>query len=116
MIGPDKLPVAGALDQSGNYSIDEVVVGEVQVGVISPDPGVAAKKAQAMSWIGKSKAKGKAGAKDNTHDMPPSQGAADSVIAKKRWVKLPRNIEFPDRSGITTIIQPGKNTFNIELK
>jgi hypothetical protein len=110
------MPLAGALDQNGNYAIEDVPAGEAQIGVVSRDPDIAAKKAQVMSMIARVKGRGKTGGQENGRDSPPPQAAPAPTSAKKKWVQLPKDVAFPDRSGITTTIQPGENTFNIELK
>jgi hypothetical protein len=66
--------------------------------------------------ISKVKTKGIASGRGDTSDMAFPEALADSARAKKLWLRLPKDVEFPDRSGITTTIGPGENTFNIELK
>jgi hypothetical protein len=116
MIGSDTIPLTGAIDANGNYAIPDVPAGLVQVGVVSPDPGIPAKRASVMAIIAKANAKGKASGKGDIADMASPGVAADAARAKKKWVRLPKDVEFPDRSGITTTIQSGENTFHIELK
>jgi hypothetical protein len=116
VVGSDKTPVTGPIDQGGNYLIEDAPAGEVQIGVVSPDPTIAANKAKAMSLPKRPKADEKEDGKHKIGNMPAQEAPADSARAKKKWVQLPKDVQFPDRSGITTTVQPGENTFNIELK
>jgi hypothetical protein len=116
MIAKDEKPVTGRLEEDGSYSLKDVPVGEVQVGVVSRDPDIAANRARAMSMIAKYAAKRKAAGKDNARDMPRLEASPASARAKRKWVRLPKDVEFPDRSGITTTIQRGDNTFDVDLK
>jgi hypothetical protein len=118
MVGTDKMPLTGALDDTATYAIEDVPAGEVQVAVVSPDPAAVAKRAHTMAMIAKLQARGKAGSKNKLMDIPPhsAEAAADAARAKQKWIRLPPDVEFPDRSGITTTIKPGENSFNIELQ
>jgi hypothetical protein len=105
MIGRDNRPVNGAIAPDGAYLVQNVPVGLVSVGVISPDPA----STQPL-W--------------RPPKGPVSKDAADAPapppspprVDRSKWLKLPKQYEVPAESGITTTIHPGDNTFNIELK
>jgi hypothetical protein len=116
MCGSDKRPATSAIEENGTYSLEDVPVGQVQVAVVSPNPAIAANRSKALAIVAKAKAKAKATDKFDYEAIVPQEASAGSEGPKKRWVRLPKDVEFPDRSGITTTIRPGENTFNIELK
>jgi hypothetical protein len=41
---------------------------------------------------------------------------ADPGVDRRKWFPLPKQYEFADSSGITTTIEEGDNSFEIELK
>jgi hypothetical protein len=121
IIGQDKMPRTAVIEENGTYYLKNVLAGDVQVAVVSLDPSVAEKRAKGLAILAKVKAKAQAKSKDKSAPDEPIDVLApapptDSPDAKKKWVRLPNNVEVPETSGITTTISPGENTFDIKLK
>jgi hypothetical protein len=108
MIGEDNKAHNGAIDDDGKYRVKDVLVGTVKVGVVSPDPASTQPRQRPPMKGPKAKTK-------ELGDMPPSPPSAPTTDRSK-WFRLPKQYEVPAESGITTIIERGENTFDIELK
>jgi hypothetical protein len=91
-IGPD-----------GTYAVSGVPVGAVQLSVQSPDPA----RADLPPLLAQ---KGKK-ARPNPIDSPPR-----SPVNRDGWFPLPAVYSTPASSGLSTILQPGSNSFDLDLK
>lgn len=81
-------PRISSVDEKGGYRFDNVPVGAVKLGVVSPDPTLL---------------------KDENGKPLP-----ESVI--KKWQKLPPEKADPRRSGFEATVAPGPNSFDIVVK
>jgi hypothetical protein len=105
LIGDGFRPRSGRIDPEGNYRISDVPSGLVRIAVVSPDPEPPSSSAlQSMSKV-KDKMK-----------QDKLQMAKKVPVDRSKWFVLPKQYESTETSGITTTLQPGDNTFDIELK
>jgi hypothetical protein len=115
MVGPDGRTVTGQVNAEGHYRLKSVPAGTVRVAVVSPNPTgmfAFAGAEQAKSKIMKDKLS--ANLTKSKSDNATEQ--AVSKVDRRKWFPLPKQYESTETSGITTIIQRGDNTFDIELK
>ncbi|VTR93238.1 Uncharacterized protein OS=Blastopirellula marina DSM 3645 GN=DSM3645_29326 PE=4 SV=1 [Gemmata massiliana] len=89
--GEKSEPVVCAIGPDGTYTAKGVPVGEVQVGVASPDPRTP------LELRG---------------DQKPLPLAADP----KLWFPIPTQYSYPLTSGLSRTVTAGPNTHDIELK
>lgn len=84
-------PVVGTISPDGTYTVHNVVAGEAQVGVVSPDPN------RPMELRGDQK------------PLPPA-------ASPKLWFPIPERYSYPVTSGLSYSVSPGPNAFDINLK
>jgi hypothetical protein len=115
MVGPDGRAVSGQINAEGHYTVRGITAGTVRVAVVSPNPATMFPRAQVEQM--KSKIM-----KDKLPaDLvkPKSDNASKQAVSKmdrSKWFPLPKQYEAVETSGITTTIERGDNTFDIELK
>ena len=80
------------IQEDGTYTITKAPVGTVKIGVITLQP-----------WA------------PPTKSQMPDQVPETSAV-KKPFVKVPDDYRNPETSGLTYIVQPGPQTYNLELK
>jgi hypothetical protein len=100
LVGADEQPVIGRINPDGTYVVNGALAGEARVAVVSPDPEPPPMAGRALPGTKERK-------KPQSKDPP---------VDRQKWFPLPRKYEVADTSGVTTIIQGGDNTFDIELK
>jgi hypothetical protein len=103
MIGSDNMPVTGPINADGTYAVAGVPAGTVRVALVSPDPA------------GRMRSRG---IQNPTALTSPRKARRQTApeIDRSKWFPLPLEYELADNSGITTTIQEGDNTFDIDLK
>ncbi len=90
VLGPEHKASSGAIQPDGSYTVEGLVPGEAQFGVVSRDP-----------------------AKGRTHAKPKGQV---EVVEGHSWEPLPRQFELPASSGIARTLKSGPNRQDIDLK
>ena len=80
------------IQEDGSYTITKAPVGTVKIGVITLQP-----------WA------------PPTKSHMPDQVPETSAV-KKPFVKVPDDYRNPETSGLTYVVQPGPQTYNLELK
>jgi hypothetical protein len=107
--------LATGIIEDGNYTVNDVPVGEARIAVFVTDPqekakpsagpGVPAGAADAMG-------KGPPGAAEHA---PPMSGGAKSGGSSKSAVPIPAKYNSPDTSGLTYTVTKGKQNHPIDL-
>ena len=100
VVGRDKLPYVGSIDETGHYSVAGVPTGEVKIGVTVPDPPADTPPAAAGGHRGLKR--------------PNAQPSA--APSAKKWVKIPESYGDPEGSGLTATVGRGSTPHDIELK
>jgi hypothetical protein len=98
--GPDGIAMTGAIQPDGTYLVQGVAAGPALVGVVSRDPAVRARSSP--------------GRKEKEDDAPPPPPSGP-VLDRTKWFPLPEKYEDPARSGLTTTLKAGANTYDIDL-
>ena len=97
--GSDGVPMTGMILPDGTYAVEGVASGKVKIGVVSRDPGRGAYRP------------GQAGRRDKE----PAADAKPPPPELGKWFPVPEKYEDPEKSGLTTTLRGGANTYNIEL-
>jgi hypothetical protein len=110
-VSSDNQVASGQIGADGSYSIPAVTVGPAKVSVQVATPG---KRSMMMGPPGGEKKMTSAGPKDMAERsaITTGEGAGTPVAV----VQIPLEYANPDTSGLTFTVQPGANTFNIDLK
>ena len=100
--GPNGIPMSGAINPDGTYTVQGVAAGKVRIGVISRDPGV------------------RAGVRSRRVDKGDAAGAPPPqppppAIDRSKWFPLPEKYEDPTKSGLETTIKGGATSYDIDL-
>ena len=98
VFGADRITRSGNLGPDGTYTVADVPVGPVQVAVVSPEPPDAKPAAK--------------------HDERPRRGPAAAPLAavdRSKWFRIPEKYGDPEKSGLTTTVQPGGTRYDIPL-
>jgi hypothetical protein len=106
--GGNKQLSSARIDSEGNYRISDIAPGPAHIAVVSPDPTPPRPLPSPPPDTPAFKVKAQL-------DELRARKALPKVDPSK-WFPLPRQYESTETSGITTILQRGDNTFDIELK
>jgi hypothetical protein len=109
--GSDNQVASGQIGPDGSYSVPAVTVGPVKVSVQVATVG---KKTITMGPPGGDKKMTSGGPKDMAERSAIATGEGAGTPAAV--VKIPQEYANPETSGLTFTVQPGGNTFNIDLK
>jgi hypothetical protein len=100
VVGRDNVPHVGEIKEDGTYTARDIPAGPVHIGVSSPNP---------TPPVMPGAAGGKSGAKPGLVQPSPA--------AKSGWRPIPPHYADPEKSQITTEIQPRPdNKYDIDLK
>ena len=95
-VAKDKMPYQGPIGEDGSYSLSGVPTGEVKIGVTSPRPGGLSAREKALQG-------------DRREDVTGPK------IDPKKWVAIPGDYAFFEKSGLSYVVKSGKNQHDIEL-
>jgi hypothetical protein len=93
VVGSDGLAKVGMIREDGNYTVEDIQTGVVQIAVFSPDPA---------------NSQGPKGGKLSAH--------SSTSTGRKGWVPIPEHYGDFLKSGLTHQLQNGSNTKDLELK
>jgi len=103
VLGSDNVLKYGEIKPDGTYTVKGVRTGPVKVSVSSPNP----------------KGVGLPGREGGPRRPPPEGGAPATPAVPpevlKGWFPIADKYGDPSKSGLTTTVKGGSNTFNIEL-
>lgn len=111
VIDSEGVPHPGVIGPDGNYTVRGVTTGKAKLAVDSPNPQLQYEKVAAVWAGGRQGSTGKPGT-DNSAKVPKP----DPELVKK-WFEIPiKNLNDPDKSGLTLEIKSGENPHDIPLK
>lgn len=97
-------PHAGDIRQDGTYKVWGIPAGPIQVAVQSLEPRRAPPARPGR--------KNQDNPDPNLVPPPPPEAPAEP----RDWFRLPSRFSIPATSGLSTTLNPGPNTFDIDLK
>jgi len=103
VVGRDKIPKLGRIEENGHYVVTDVPCGPVKIAVSSPEPPP--ETVDAGPARGRKEQAARAAARQQ---QPPA--------ASKKWVKIPDKYEDPEGSELATTVEKGTTKYDIELK
>jgi hypothetical protein len=92
VVDDDGMPHSGRIQPDGTYTVTDILAGPVRFAVISRKP--------------LSRPKGKSEQPEEKTKQQPSVN----------WFPLPKHVEAVGTSGLSTTLQPGPNTFDLDLQ
>ena len=110
-VGSDNQVASGHIGADGSYSVPAVAVGPAKVSVQVATVG---KKSIMMGPPSGDKKMTSGGPKDMAERSAITTGEGAATPAAV--VQIPLEYGNPDTSGLTFTVQPGANTFDIDLK
>jgi hypothetical protein len=103
VVGADGIPRTAAISPDGSYSFANVACEEVRVAVHCPDP--AGMEIMAHEEM-----------KKRQPGVPPPPPRQSSRIDPDKWMPIPEHYGDFNKSGLKFTVQPGANTYNIDLQ
>ena len=98
IFGRDGIPLRGAIQPDGTYSIKGVPAGPARLAVVSELPPAKLPKK-----------------KKSSDKLPPPPTGSPSVEVPKGWFEIPAKYGDPNKSGLEFTVQPGPNSHDIPL-
>ena len=103
VIGPDRMPYYGTIQLDGTYTVRQVPVGPVRLGVNSPDPSFK-RELPADQKKELEEQRQRAGLPER---VPPPKGA---------WFRIPDHYADPQKSGLTGEVTAPSVTIDLTLE
>lgn len=104
LVGPDGVPMNGAIQKDGSFRISGIRTGTAKVAVTSPPPPGSNVKSSP-----------KGGREGDDERRPADAGEKADPDVLKNWFALPEKLGDPNKSGVTAVVESGKPV-TIELK
>jgi hypothetical protein len=108
LIGADGAPHYGQIQEDGSFTVAGVPVGEVRATVASPNPGSASGRGGNIRRADPETGRGIAGGSVRSGDY--------GVPAVHNWFRVPDRYADLETSGLSLIIVPGTNHFDVVLE
>ncbi len=105
IVGKDGIPRQSKIGPDGEYAISGVPVGEVKIGVHSPNPNPALSAEENRELAEKLK---QAGIQPTKTGLPPG-------VDPKKWFRIPDKYGDPANSGLTFTAGKGPNRHDLQL-
>jgi hypothetical protein len=96
VMGSDKVMQMAVVDDQGMYSVTGVKAGTCLFGVNFPNPGQERGGGRGMS-------------------TRTNRGQPEEKAAAANWFAIPKKYEIPESAGFSKTLNPGANTFDLEL-
>jgi len=97
------------INDDGSYSLKDVPTGTVKISVFEPAPVTQASRSGPPG-------RARMGPPPDAKLTPGAPTSFDLEANKEKYVKIPDNVNDPDRSGLTYTVKGGAQEFNIDLK
>jgi hypothetical protein len=86
------------IEPDGSYTAPDLPPGVVKLGVQSPEPPDPSAQ------------------KPRSRGSAPAPAAPRPTVDRSKWFQIPDQLADPDKSGISTTVKAGANSFDIQLQ